>query len=149
MKDEVFYIPSLDKELEISSDLELTEEIQRELVNYIGNRKVSGNVMSSWSERDNWNGHDESWTEFQYFCVFRITKDIYEKNKDKSSHIDVSWLKSMTDKADEYYTTRVFEVGSREIDWRVENIYLKDVEGIPGYLHLAIAEGDNRRYLNY
>ncbi len=154
MDDEVFYIPSLDKELEISSNLELTEEIQRELVNYIGNRKVSGNLMSSWSERDRWNGHDESWTEVQYFCVFRITEDVYEKNKDKSYHLDVRWLKEMTDKAQEYYTTRVYEHGGSNVSylpklhWWVENIYLKDVDGIPGYLHLAIAQGDDRAYVN-
>ena len=148
-----------DEEISLCSDQLLSESDQEVLAGYLlswasdGTVKQTEHMVSTWGEQDVWNYHDDSWTEYTKTCAFRITKEIFEKNRDHSEEPSIIWpFRDIIREAEECFGTRHYEKGSltdnrgRSTDlwWEVYNIYVRDIKGIPGYIHLVHAVGSDR-----
>ena len=145
-----------DEEIQICSDQILSESDQQAIAELISGTKADGNKMTHWNEQDLWNYHDESWTEYNYICVFRITEEVYEKNRIDSIKPGRFWpLSEIAERSRECLCKKDHEVGSiafnnysQDLWWDVYNYYVRDLAGVPGYLHIVLANGSDRAFVN-
>ena len=109
--------------------------------------ELTEHLVSICFEEALWNYHDESWSEYEVYYAFRITKEVFEKKCASLKKTNGRPEKRFLVKAEEcfvkYTSGKVLCCGKYD-EWSVSHYYVKNLEGVPGYLHIINAFCNDR-----